>query len=55
MRFQLHIDSDNDAMQTPNDLASALTRVRDEVASGHGKGIVKDDNGNKVGEWEAES
>jgi hypothetical protein len=55
MKFRLQIDSDNVAMQDVDDLAYCLEGVAEKVRDGSEAGIVKDINGNKVGEWEVAS
>lgn len=58
MVFSLTISSDNDAMQTSEDLAHTLRKVADYIdgmggfdhPDGSSLGI-RDDNGNTVGEW----
>lgn len=57
MRFTLTIDFGNDAMQTADDLASALpdlaNRIADSLRHGHWtSGGVADANGNRVGRWD---
>lgn len=58
MQFQLTITMGNDAMQSGEDIARALRKLAstldrvDVVESYYPSGPIKDDNGNKVGEWE---
>lgn len=52
MRFQLTIDSDNEAMRTADDVARALRKVANRLAGeSDGAMSIFDDNGNNVGEW----
>lgn len=53
--FTLTLRLGNDAMQTPEDIATALRRLAgllDEYGFDCGQSIL-DQNGNKVGEWVA--
>ena len=63
MKFTLEIELENDTMCRPHDVAESLRRVTDSL-SAHSvfdnfedldpfdrKGEIRDDNGNKVGEW----
>jgi hypothetical protein len=60
MKFQLHIDLGNTAMQDNHDVAKALRDVADRLnrftSSGWSPyaltGTIKDANGNAVGGWE---
>lgn len=62
MKFLLHVALGNDAMQGEGDVAHLLRDVatklqsgRIEFVSGDGSfpsGVLRDLNGNKVGEWE---
>ena len=64
MRFTLSIELGNDAMQTQYDIARALIDTGSRLlrvpnASGRtpldgDSGIVRDDNGNRVGGWHVE-
>ena len=52
-KFHLAIELDTDAMQTPENIASALTRTADDILSlGLVAGVIRDTNGNTVGTWE---
>ena len=57
MRFQLHIDTNNQAL-TDNDGDSELVRillgVTAEIDDGQIKGRLRDYNGNVVGRWRLE-
>jgi hypothetical protein len=64
MKFKLEIELGNDAMQYANDVAGALENVArslrshdlttfDELDPFDRKGTIRDENGNKVGKWEA--
>jgi hypothetical protein len=50
--FTLNIDTGNDAMQTPADVADALRDVLLVLDNGGTYGIVRDTNGNTVGRWD---
>lgn len=60
MKFQLHIDLGNAAMQDNHDVAKALRSVAERlskfISTGWSPyaldGTIKDDNGNTVGSWE---
>lgn len=55
MRFKLEIELGNDAMQTPMDVAMALTSLADRLtASPPTEGVIRDENGNPVGRWSFE-
>lgn len=50
--FTLTIKLGNDAMQTPEDISSALFDAAENITHGaYPTGIIWDENGNKVGEW----
>jgi hypothetical protein len=58
MTFQMTIEIGNDAMQDGEDIARAIRSVAARVAmvptiddDVEAEGIIRDDNGNKVGEW----
>jgi hypothetical protein len=63
VKFQLHIDLGNAAMQDNHDVAKALRDVADRLSkftsSGWSpyalEGKIKDANGNIVGSWEVKS
>lgn len=60
MHFQLRIELGNDAMQTADDLGRALIDLGERLHAIGAQpdnwhataGPVRDDNGNRVGEWE---
>lgn len=52
MKLRLEIEGGNDAMQDGNDMAWALNQVADRLRDGRTAGIIRDDNGNKTGQWE---
>jgi hypothetical protein len=49
--FLVTITMGNEAMQTPEDVASALRTVANKLESGTLDGSVKDVNGNTVGQF----
>ncbi len=52
-KFQLAIELDTDAMRTAANVASALARTADDIlAGGLLAGVVRDANGDIVGNWE---
>lgn len=51
-KFTLSIDLGNEAMQTGEDVATALKAVASKLAHGEDSGRVRDENGNTVGEWD---
>jgi hypothetical protein len=54
--FKLKFNTVNDAFLNGNyakEIARILADVAAKVASGQRDGIIRDINGNKVGEWEA--
>lgn len=51
-KFVLTINLGNEAMQTPGDIAYALTRAAQDVQSGYGAGRVWDVFGNTVGSFD---
>ena len=57
MKFQLEIELGNDAMQTLDDVITALKASRKSLADGgdvlnaHDRDILRDENGNTVGSW----
>lgn len=61
MKFKLEIELGNDAMCTSRDVANALLEVARKLGSAEthlrleASARIKDDNGNKVGEWEVTS
>lgn len=50
--FKLHIDLGNDAMSSRRDIFVALKNIAIKVIGGANSGVVMDENGNKVGEFE---
>lgn len=59
-RFTLTIKLGNAAMMTPADIAAALREVADDLADGLERAhqtasphVIRDVNGNPVGEWAA--
>jgi hypothetical protein len=62
--FKLTIELGNDAMQTENDVARVMREwIRRNTGQGSGaqfsmqpgrSGVIRDENGNKVGRWEVE-
>ncbi len=58
MQFTLTITLGNDAMQTLDDVITALRKSRKSLADGdaplekHDRDVIWDDNGNTIGEWE---
>jgi len=50
-RFILGIDTGNEAMQTPLDVAIALKAVARRLARGYTDGTIQDSNGNTVGSF----
>lgn len=52
MKFTLEITMGNDAMRTPEDIATALGDVASRVQAGYGNGNIRDLNGNAVGTYE---
>ncbi|HET6329215.1 MAG TPA: hypothetical protein VFF76_00370 [Holophagaceae bacterium] len=53
-RFKLSITLGNDAMQTSDDIATALERVAEHMRNGSDGGAIHDENGNAVGHFEVE-
>ena len=51
MAFELNIETDNDAVQEPEQVARLLTSVATKVRDGAFAGRIMDENGNRVGEW----
>lgn len=52
-KFHLAIELDIDAMQSAENVASALTRTAEDIlAGGLVAGVIRDANGNTVGTWE---
>lgn len=59
MRFFININMGNDAMKSADDLANAIKKVADRIASeqydidpdDEYEVPINDDNGNTVGEW----
>jgi len=51
-QFRVRIDLGNDAMNTREDVASALQKIIDRLNSGIEEGLVIDENGNRVGSWD---
>lgn len=50
--FTLTIKLGNDAMQSPDDISSALYDAAENIMHGaYPNGIIWDENGNNVGEW----
>lgn len=49
--FTVRITLGNDAMRSPEDIARELRRVADRVEGGADGGVVRDANGNTVGEF----
>lgn len=52
MRFDLHIELGNAAMQSGEHIAGALREVAEKAEAGHDEGLIHDVNGNTVGQWE---
>lgn len=53
--FSLTIDTGNDAMRLPSDIADSLTKLAEQVAATESyadSGTIRDINGNTVGRWE---
>ena len=61
MKFSLSISLGNEAMQTPEDVSLALSKVVGLLDQSHvtfednARGYVRDANGNTVGSWEVSS
>lgn len=54
-KFTLTIDLGNDAMCSTGDIAEALRNVADRLELyAEDSGIIRDENGNKVGTWARE-
>lgn len=56
--FKLSIELGNDAMQTSQDIANALNGVAarlKDVGTSPMHGVIRDINGNRVGEWEVDN
>jgi len=51
MRFELFIESHNEAMRTNQQVADALLAVAFNVRAGWVEHGIKDTNGNTVGNW----
>lgn len=51
MKLRISIDSDNNAMRTREDAWRALERVKAVIVAGKVAGLIRDVNGNTVGEW----
>lgn len=49
--FTLHITLGNDAMQSHEDIAEALRKVAAKIEAGNQDGLIRDENGNGVGDW----
>ena len=49
--FKLTIELGNDAMRTHKHVARALRAVANSVADGEISHVIRDDNGNTVGQW----
>jgi len=58
MRFTLDITLGNEAMQTAEDIATALAKLGEQLATFDEsnwpgtEGIIRDENGNTVGTWQ---
>lgn len=52
--FVMEIEMGNDAMRTRRDLVHALGTVRERLIQNPGAcdGVIRDENGNRVGTWE---
>lgn len=62
MRFNISIKLGNDAMQSGDDVARALTILAGKLADSYDglalpetDGVIYDANGNRVGTWEVEA
>jgi hypothetical protein len=53
MAFVVEIETGNEAMSQPLDLAVALRGVADAVESGWEEGQIRDANGNAIGRYTA--
>lgn len=54
MNFTVQVELGNDAMLKATDVARALRELSNrlsEATSPQGEGVVRDDNGNRVGRW----
>lgn len=54
MKFNMKINSENDACQTREDLKWMLTGVVGSVNQGKSEGNIRDKNGLTVGKWSLE-
>lgn len=50
--FTVKIETGNDAMRTPQNVAAALVRIAAHLHSGRDSGKIMDANGNSVGTFE---
>ena len=48
----INIKTENEAFDDPNELPRLLLEIVDRINQGETEGIVRDINGNKVGEWQ---
>lgn len=53
--FRLVFATDNDAVQTPDEIADLVQEVANKIRAGHGNGNVRDANGNTVGSFDVAS
>ena len=49
--FKLSIRLGNEAMQTPEDVATALEKIAEDLRNGRTGNTMFDENGNNVGTW----
>lgn len=47
----IEIETDNDATQSSYDLAELLEDIADKILNYYTRGVVRDRNGNTVGNW----
>ena len=50
--ISIEIETGNEGMQTPEDVARALSRAAARIEDGGDSGPIRDYNGNTVGRWE---
>ena len=51
MKMTLEIKMGNEAMLTPNHLVEALSTVQIQLLNHSNGNVIRDSNGNTVGEW----
>jgi len=47
--FQVRLNTGNDACRTRSDVAKILRELADRIEENHVSGLLKDENGNRVG------